>query len=108
MNEINPLLAVEFLQTTAPKFSQAKADRTFLENYLKTVKSRLMQESDSKSLGDREAFAYAHESYVEQLRGYKQAIEEEERLKWLMTAAQAKIEVWKTLEYTKRAELKNL
>jgi hypothetical protein len=108
MNEIDPLLAVNFLQLTAPKFSQAKAERTFLENYLKTIKSRLMQESDSKSLGDREAYAYAHETYVEQLRGYKQAIEEEERLKWLMTAAQAKIEVWKTLEYTKRAELKNL
>ena len=108
MNEIDPLLAVNFLQLTAPKFSQAKAERTFLENYLKTIKSRLMQESDSKSLGDREAYAYAHETYVDQLRGYKQAIEEEERLKWLMTAAQAKIEVWKTLEYTKRAELKNL
>jgi hypothetical protein len=108
MNEIDPLLAVNFLQLTAPRFSQAKAERTFLENYLKTIKSRLMQESDSKSLGDREAYAYAHETYVEQLRGYKQAIEEEERLKWLMTAAQAKIEVWKTLEYTKRAELKNL
>ena len=108
MNEIDPLLAVNILQLTAPRFSQAKAERTFLENYLKTIKSRLMQESDSKSLGDREAYAYAHETYVEQLRGYKQAIEEEERLKWLMTAAQAKIEVWKTLEYTKRAELKNL
>jgi len=108
MTEIDPLLAVNFLQLTAPRFSQAKAERTFLENYLKTIKSRLMQESDSKSLGDREAYAYAHETYVEQLRGYKQAIEEEERLKWLMTAAQAKIEVWKTLEYTKRAEMKNL
>lgn len=108
MTEIDPLLSVVFIQTNAAKFSQAKADRTFIENYLKTVKSRLMNQSDCKSLGDREAYAYASEDYVEQLRGLKVAIEEEERIKWLMTAAQAKIEVWKTLEYTKRAELKNL
>ena len=53
--EIDPLLAVEFIQKNAAIFSQAKADRIFIENYLKTVKSRLMGESDSKSLGDREA-----------------------------------------------------
>ena len=106
--EIDPLLAVRYIQENADKFAQAKADRTYIENFLKTVKSRLMQKSDSKSLGDREAFAYAHSAYVEQLDGLRVAMEKEEKIKWLMTAAQAKIEVWKTLEYTKRAEMKNL
>ena len=108
MTDIDPLLAVEFIQKNAAIFSQAKADRLFIENYLKTVKSRLMGQSDSKSLGDREAYAYAHADYVEQLHGLREAVEVEERIKWLMTAAQAKIDVWKTCEYTKRAELKNL
>ena len=108
MTDIDPLLAVEFIQKNAGIFSQAKADRMFIEGFLKTTKSRLMGLSNSKSLGDRDAFAYAHADYVEQLEGLRVAVEAEERIKWLMTAAQAKIDVWKTLEYTKRAEMKNL
>lgn len=106
--DIDPLLAVEFIQKNASVFSQAKADRMFIEGFLKTTKSRLMGLSDAKSLGDREAYAYAHEDYVEQLEGLRVAVEIEERIKWLMTAAQAKIDIWKTNEYTKRAEMKNL
>lgn len=106
--EIDPRLAIEFVQKNAKAFSDAKGERIFLENYLKTVKSRLMQQSDSKSLGDREAYAYAHEDYVEQLHGLREAVKTEELIKLLITAASAKIDVWKTLEYTKRAEMKNL
>jgi hypothetical protein len=40
--------------------------------------------------------------------GIKAAVEKEEKYRWLMTAAQARIEVWKVNEYTKRAEIRNL
>jgi len=60
------------------------------------------------TLGNKEAYAYAHDSYVEQLKGLKAATEEEERLKYMLLAAQARIDVWKTQEYSKRQELKNL
>ena len=108
MNEIDPLLAVEFLQRNAKAFSDAKGERIFIENYLKTVKSRLMQQSKSKSLGDREADAYAHADYVEQLNGLREAVKAEELLKLLITAASAKLEVWKVDSFNKRQELKSL
>jgi len=106
--EIDPNRAIEYIQQNAIKFAQAKADRIFIENYLKTVKAKVMNASDSTSLGAKEAEAYASDQYVAQLNGLKQAVEQEEHLKWMLTAAQARIDVFKTLEYTKRAEIRNM
>lgn len=105
--EINPLKATNYIMETAPKFAQAKANRVFIEGYIKTVKSRLMNE-EVGTLGHKESYAQAHPDYVAQLEALRTATEEEERLKFMLVAAQAKVEIWKTLEYTKRAELKNL
>ena len=105
--EINPQKAINFMIETAPKFAQAKADRVYIENYLSTVKSRLMLEEDG-TLGHKDAYAKSHPDYIAQLEALKIATEEEERLKYLLLAAQARIEVYKVQEYTKRQELKNL
>ena len=107
MNEINPDKAIRYIVDNAPAYAQAKANRVFIENYLRTVKSRLMQQEEG-TLGNKEAYAYAHSEFVVQLEGLRSATEEEERLKYMLLAAQARIEVWKTQEYTKRQELKNL
>ncbi len=107
MNEINPDKAIRYIVDNAPAYAQAKANRVFIENYLSTVKSRLMLEEDG-TLGHKDAYAKAHPDYVAQLEGLKAATEAEERLKYMLLAAQARIEVWKTQEYTKRQELKNL
>ena len=40
------------------------------------------------------------------LEGIRQAVEKEERFRWLMTAAQARIEVWRTEQYSARMEVK--
>lgn len=108
MNEINPHACAEFIQATAPKFAKARADRMYIENYLKTVKARGMNASDSSSLGQKEADALCTPAYLEQLNGLRVAVEEEERYKWLMTAAQAKLEIWKVTQYSLRQEMKNL
>lgn len=105
--EINPEKAIRYIAENAPMYAQAKANRVFIENYLRTVKARLMNE-ETGTLGNKEAYAYAHPDYVAQLEGLKLATEEEERLKYMIAAAQARIDVWKTYEYTKRQELKNL
>lgn len=106
--EINPELALAFIQKNASEFAEAKGKRIYLENFLKTVKAQQMNESDSSSLGARETDAYASQQYIDTCLALRQAVEQEERLKWLLTAAQAKIEVWKTIEYGKRAEMRNL
>ena len=67
-----------------------------------------MNKRESNSLGQREADAYASAEYIQAITANKQAIEQEAHLKWMLTAAQARIEVWKTQEYSKRSELRNL
>ena len=46
---------------------------------------------ETGTLGNKEAYAYAHPDYVAQLEALKIATEEEERLKYMLSAAQARI-----------------
>lgn len=105
--EIDPNRAIKFIAENAPVFAKAKANRVFIENYLSTIKSKLMLEEDG-TLGHKDAYAKSHPDYVAQLEALKVATEQEETLKYMLLAAQARIEVWKTNEYSKRQELKNL
>ena len=105
--EIDPHKAIQYIIEKAPEYAKAKADRVFIENYLRTLKSRLMAE-ESGTLGAKEAYAYAHMDYEVQLRGLRDAVEKEENLRYMIEAAKLRVEVFKTQEYTKRTELKNL
>ena len=104
---LDPNKCVAYIMENAPKFAQAKAERVFIENYLRTVKSRLMQQEEG-TLGNKEAYAYAHPDYLAQLLALKDATQMEENLKFMLLAAQMRHDTWKTQEYSKRQELKNL
>jgi cytochrome c biogenesis protein ResB len=104
MNE--PTKAIQFLIDTAPLYAKAKADRMFLEEFRKSRKAQLASQAGTEVLGKQETFAYAHADYIEILEGIRQAVEREERFRWLMTAAQARIEVWRTEQYSARMEVK--
>jgi hypothetical protein len=104
MNE--PTKAIQYLIDTAPLYAKAKADRMYLEEYRKSIKAQLMSRAGTEVLGKQETFAYAHEDYIQILEGIKQAVEKEEKYRWLMTAAQARIEVWRTEQYSARMEIK--
>jgi len=104
MNE--PTKAIQFLIDTAPLYAKAKADRMFLEEFRKSRKAQLASQAETEVLGKQETFAYAHPEYIEILEGIREAVEKEERFRWLMTAAQARIEVWRTEQYSARIEQK--
>jgi hypothetical protein len=106
--EINPEKAIRYIQENAELYAKAKGDVAYTENYLKVVKSQQMNKSDSSSLGQREADAYASDAYLQAIKANQTAVEQEAHLKWMLTAAQARIEVWKTQEYSKRSEMRNL
>lgn len=89
-------VAVSFIYSNAPTFAQAKANRIYLEEFRKSKKALLMGECVEKAVNAREQYAYAHPDYLTLLDGLKAAIEVEETLKWQMTAAQARIEIWRT------------
>jgi hypothetical protein len=104
MNE--PTKAIQFLIDTAPLYAKAKADRMFLDEFRKSRKAQLASQAGTEVLGKQETFAYAHPEYIEILEGIREAVEKEERFRWLMTAAQARIEVWRTEQYSARIEQK--
>jgi len=97
--------AIDFILKNASKFAQSKGTRVHLEEYRKSKKAILMSQEEG-TLGAKEMYAYAHPEYVALLMDIKQAIAEEEELKYKLEAAKLRVEVWKTEEYTKRVEMK--
>ena len=104
MNE--PTKAIQYLIDTAPLYAKAKADRIYLEEFRKSRKAQLMSQAGTEVLGKQETYAYAHADYIQILEGIREVVEREERYRWLMTAAQARIEVWRTEQYSARMEIK--
>jgi hypothetical protein len=104
MNE--PTKAIQYLIDTAPLYARAKADRIYLDEYRKSKRAQLMSQAGTEVLGKQETYAYAHADYVGILEGIREAVEIEEKYRWLMTAAQARIECWRTEQYSARIEMK--
>ena len=104
MNE--PTKAIQYLIDTAPLYAKAKADRIYLEQFVKSRKAQLQSQAGTEVIGKQESFAYAHPDYIAILEGIRQAVEIEEKYRWLMTAAQARIECWRTEQYSARIEMK--
>lgn len=101
--EIDPHAAIDFILKHSAAFAQAKAQRVYIEEFRKSKKALLMGQSTEASAVAREQFAYAHPEYQELLLGLKAAIEAEESLKWQLTAAQARVEVWRSQEASNRS-----
>lgn len=104
MNDFDPNRAVDFILKEAPNFAAAKAQRVYLEEFRKSKKALLMEECDEKAANAREQYAYAHDEYIELLAGLKVAVEQEESLKWKLTAAQLRVEIWRTQEASNRGQ----
>jgi len=100
----DPHKAVDYILLNGKNFARAKSERIYLEEYRKSLKSILMKRSMENSLGAQEREAYAHEEYLQLLNGLKAAIEGEEKLRWDLIGAQARVEIWRTEQANNRAE----
>lgn len=98
----DPNEAVSFIIANASKFAKAKAERIYIDSFLKSKKSLLMKDSPEKSAAAKEMDAYAHPDYIALLEGLKAAVEVEETLKWKLIAAQIVPEIWRTQEASNR------
>lgn len=94
--------ANDWIRDNARAFAQAKANRIYLEEFRKSKKAILVQQATGTGL-ERESYAYAHEDYIALLDGLRAAVEAEESLRWMLVAAQARIETWRTQESSRRA-----
>lgn len=108
MRQIDPNDAVDYILKHSREFAQAKAHRVYLEEYRKSLKAILMKRSLEETIGGQEREAYAHPEYKALLMGLKESIEIEEKLKWELIAAQARVDVWRSTNANNRFIDKNL
>jgi len=104
-----PYKTVDFILENAPKYAKAKAERIYLEEFRKTKKALLMKvamEAGYESAAAQEREAYAHPEYDELLKGLAVAVEQEELLRWKLTAATIKGELWRTESANERSGIK--
>jgi hypothetical protein len=88
--------ARKFIFRQGAIYGKAKADRTYLEHFLKTKLALLMAESTESTMTGKEMYAKGHQDYINILLGIKEAVELEETLKWQLISAQATIEIYRT------------
>ena len=96
--------AINYIRDTAKDYAKAKANRVYLSEFRKSQKAILVQKAPQGTVSERESFAYAHPEYLALLDGLKAAVEEEERLKYILKAAELKFEKWRTENANQRAE----
>ena len=106
MNQKDINDAVDYLYTHGKKYAEAKAQRTYLEEYRKSQKAMLMKVAMTKGVktaAAAEIEAYADSAYIEVLKGLEAAVELEETYRWGLISAQARIDVWRSTEASNRA-----
>jgi hypothetical protein len=94
--------ALDYLRDNALSAAKARAERLYMEEYRKTVKAELMSQSNLEAIGAQERFAYAHDEYKGHLDAMRTAIELDERHRFLLRAAEAKIEAWRSEQANQR------
>jgi hypothetical protein len=100
----DPHKAVDYILLNGKNFAKAKAERCYIEEFRKSKKAILMKRSMESAIGAQEREAYAHPEYVQLLEGLREAIEIEEKLRWDLLGAQARVEIWRTEQANNRAE----
>lgn len=100
---INPTEAINFMIKNAEAYAQAKANVVYLTEYRKTVKSQGILRSLKSTVVEKEADAYTTVEYKTCIEGLKEAVAEAERLRWMLVAAQARVDCWRSMEASNRA-----
>lgn len=104
IEKINPFKCLDFMRDNSSALAKAEANVTYLTEFRKSKKALLMIECDAKTESAKESYAYCHPEYIKVIEGLAEAKNRFVELRWLMIAAQAKIEVWRSLESSARAE----
>jgi hypothetical protein len=99
---IDPNKAVDHIFRGGVVLAQAKANRVYLEEYRKSLKAILMKRSSETSVAAQEREAYSHPEYLAHLEAIKAAVEDEEKARWGIVAAEARVDVWRSQEASNR------
>ena len=95
--------ALDYLRDNALPSAKARAERLYMEDYSKVVRAELMNQSNETAIGAQERFAYSHPDYAAHLDALRTAIELDEKHRFLLRAAEAKVEAWRSQQANQRA-----
>lgn len=95
--------AVDFLRDNAEPAAKARAERMYMEAWVKTVLAQEMAKRGSQALGAQERDARCSPGYLASLQAMKESVQEDERQRYLRAAAEAKIQAWQTMSANERA-----
>jgi hypothetical protein len=98
----DPHAAIDYIIKHSKEYAKAKADVSYLSEFRKTKKALCFQNSMKNTMAEKEADAYAHPEYQAVLDGLREAVERAETLRWMLIAAQARIDVFRTQEASNR------
>lgn len=95
--------AFDWLQANETDAAEARAERVYLDEFRKSLKAVLMRESNGKTIGDRESFAYSHERYLEHLTKIRDAVVADETYRARISRSKMLLEFWRSQESSRRA-----
>lgn len=98
--------AVEYLRSSAEKAAAARGNVVLLEGMLKVTRAKLKSRSTVKTDSGREDEALASPEYIEILKGYQAAVEEDALYRMKREAAIARLDAWRTQQSNIRAMTK--
>ncbi len=100
------------LEEKSKEYASAKAQQVKLEHFRNARRAQLMmqfqKDNPKASVALSETWALAHEDYATVIEGYAAATEQAIKLDWEMRIAQHRLELLRTLEATRREEMRNL
>lgn len=103
--EIEELL--ERYRQLADRYAPARSKREYIDEYKKSLIALLMKDAERtgvSSAAGQERDARARPEYLELLDGLKEAVLEEEKVRYHMKAVEWEIEIWRTKQANERAE----
>jgi hypothetical protein len=102
MKDYDPNDAIDFIFKKAPAYAKAKGNLSQFEAFKHSLKAIEMSKSEATTIGGKEMDAYKSQAYQELCEAIGLATEEAELLKWQLTAAQMRVEIWRTESATNR------
>jgi hypothetical protein len=98
---------LERYRQLAERYAPARANREYIDEYKKSLLALLMKDAErngATSNAAQERDARARGEYLTQLEGLRSAVEEEEKIRYHLKAAELEIEIWRTKQANERAE----
>ena len=96
--------ALDTIEEVSPLYAKAKGERVHLDDYRKVQLALLFEQAVGKTVADKENWSKAHPDYGRVIQSHGDAVEKEAALYWKLKLAETQIEVWRTIQASRRRE----